>query len=44
MTFPDRLRLPFAFDPEPLRRDLEGIEADSWIAHFVKQNLSLIHI
>jgi quercetin dioxygenase-like cupin family protein len=38
MTYPDRLRLPIRFDPVQLRRDLEGLGASSWIAHFVKQN------
>ena len=38
MTLPDRLRLPIAFDPEPLARDLAGLGGDSWIAHFVSQN------
>jgi hypothetical protein len=35
---PDRLRLPFAFDPAPLVRDLEGLADDDWIAHFVTSN------
>jgi hypothetical protein len=38
MTLPDRLLLPLAFDPEPLRRDLDGLAREGWIAHFVKQN------
>lgn len=35
---PDRLRLPFAFDPTPLVRDLDGLPDDEWIAHFVTSN------
>jgi len=38
MALPDRLRLPLSFDPGPLARDLKGLEDESWIAHFVKQN------
>ncbi len=38
MTFPDRLRLPFAFAPGPLRDDLERLAQDAWIEHFVRQN------
>ncbi len=39
MRFPDRVRLPFAFDPDRLRADLARVEADTtWIAHFVRQN------
>jgi hypothetical protein len=38
MTLPDRLKLPFAFDPGPLAHDLEGLSGDAWIAHFVQQN------
>lgn len=34
---PDRVRLPFAFDPDLLRRDLETIGRD-WIDHLVRQN------
>lgn len=35
--FPDRLRLPFTFDPDLLARDLRNLSAD-WIRHFVKAN------
>jgi hypothetical protein len=35
---PDRLRLPFRFDPDRLTRDLEGLASVGWINHFVKQN------
>ena len=38
MALPDRLRLPFAFDPGLLRRDLENLAATPWTAHFVAQN------
>ncbi len=38
MAFPDRLQLPLAFDPALLRRDLEILSAETWTAHFVKQN------
>jgi quercetin dioxygenase-like cupin family protein len=38
MSLPDRVRLPFAFDPAALRRDLAELEGDAWIAHFVTQN------
>jgi hypothetical protein len=38
MTLPDRLRLPFNFEPGLLARDLAGLAAVGWIKHFVKQN------
>jgi quercetin dioxygenase-like cupin family protein len=38
MAFPDRLQLPLAFDPALLRRDLEILSAETWTAHFVRQN------
>ena len=38
LRLPDRLRLPFDFDPELLARDLHGLNAVDWIAHFVPQN------
>lgn len=38
MTIPDRVRLPFTFDPQSLRRDLERLSSADWIAHFVQQN------
>ena len=37
MRFPDRLRLPFAFDPALLARDLRNLSAE-WIQHFVRAN------
>ena len=36
--FPDRLRLPFTFDPGLLVRDLQSLASVDWIKHFVKQN------
>jgi hypothetical protein len=33
--WPDRLRLPFAFDPALLARDLENLSAAEWIDHFL---------
>ena len=36
--YPDRVRLPFAFDPAPLEADLARIEGGEWTAHFVRQN------
>jgi hypothetical protein len=38
MPLPDRLRLPFDFDPALLVRDLEGLRAVGWIKHYVQQN------
>ncbi len=38
MTLPDRVKLPFTFDPALLAADLDALSADGWIAHFVKQN------
>jgi hypothetical protein len=38
MRLPDRLRLPFSFDPGLLARDLRSLSADGWIRHFVRQN------
>jgi quercetin dioxygenase-like cupin family protein len=37
-TLPDRIRLPFNFDPHLLARDLQGLVAFDWIKHFVRQN------
>lgn len=36
--FPDRVKLPLAFDPARLAGDLAQMQADDWIAHFVTQN------
>ncbi len=38
MRLPDRLLLPFTFDPELLARDLDGLSAVAWIKHYVPQN------
>jgi hypothetical protein len=38
MRCPDRVRLPFWFDPARLEQDLRGLAAVEWIAHFVRQN------
>jgi hypothetical protein len=38
MAYPDRLQLPFSFDPVLLRRDLDALSATPWTAHFVRQN------
>jgi Aspartyl/Asparaginyl beta-hydroxylase len=37
-TFPDRLRLPFSFDPVGLARDLANLSAAAWVSHYVKAN------
>jgi Aspartyl/Asparaginyl beta-hydroxylase len=36
--FPDRLRLPFDFDPALLARDLESAVTAGWRRHFIRQN------
>lgn len=36
--FPDRLRLPFNFNPALLARDLANLSSAAWIRHYVKQN------
>ncbi|MBS0297042.1 MAG: aspartyl/asparaginyl beta-hydroxylase domain-containing protein [Proteobacteria bacterium] len=38
MAFPDRLKLPLAFDPARLRADLAALAGTSWTEHFVRQN------
>jgi Aspartyl/Asparaginyl beta-hydroxylase len=38
MSLPDCLRLPFDFNPDLLRRDLEHLASTPWTAHFVRQN------
>ena len=35
---PDRIRLPFAFDPAPLAADLAALGQAEWIRHFVPRN------
>jgi hypothetical protein len=36
--WPDRLRLPLAFDPARLAADLARLEAAEWTRHFVRDN------
>jgi hypothetical protein len=38
MGFPDRLKLPVAFDPALLAADLATLGAVTWTPHFVEQN------
>jgi hypothetical protein len=38
MLLPDRLRLPFSFDPERLAGDLASLSMVRWIEHFVQDN------
>jgi hypothetical protein len=38
MQLPDRLRLPFTFDPDRLASDLQRLSTVAWIQHFVPQN------
>jgi len=35
MGLPDRVKLPFAFDPALLARDLANLTATDWIDHFL---------
>ena len=35
MGLPDRVKLPFAFDPALLARDLANLAATDWIDHFL---------
>jgi len=37
-TFADRLRLPFSFDADRLRADLERVVGSPWVDHLVRQN------
>lgn len=37
-ALPDRIRLPFRFDPLPLRAELDRLADRDWIEHLVKQN------
>src|SRR3954470_7364532 len=36
--WPDRVRLPLAFDPAPLAADLAALESEAWTRHFVRDN------
>lgn len=38
MGYPDRLKLPLAFDPGGLQRDLEALAAAPWTSHYVPAN------
>jgi hypothetical protein len=38
MRLPDCLRLPFNFEPDLLRADLDRLSSTDWTAHFVRQN------
>lgn len=38
MRYPDRLKLPLAFDPERLRRDLAALAGAAWTRHYVAQH------
>ena len=38
MTLPDRVRLPFAFDPALLERDLAAVTAEAWVLHRALEN------
>lgn len=38
MRFPDRLRLPFSFDPKRLVADLGRLEGTPWTEHFIRTN------
>jgi len=37
-SLPDRIQLPFCFDPAALRQDLAALGSTDWISHFVTQN------
>lgn len=37
-AYPDRIRLPLAFDAEGLRCDLAAVTGEHWQEHFVRQN------
>jgi hypothetical protein len=37
-TFADRVRLPFSFDADRLRADLERVVSSTWVDHLVRQN------
>ena len=38
MTFPDRLKLPLAFDPARMRAEVAALAREEWIEHFVPGN------
>jgi hypothetical protein len=37
-AFPDRVRLPLAFDPARLAADLASLDGTDWVEHYVRQN------
>lgn len=37
-TFADRVRLPFSFDTDQLRADLDRVLGGEWVDHLVRQN------
>ena len=37
-TFADRVRLPFSFDADQLRADLDHVVGGEWVDHLVRQN------
>lgn len=39
-AFPDRIRLPFAFDPAALAADLAALARVEWVPHFIPKNYS----
>lgn len=36
--YPDRVRLPLAFDPARLAADLAALDGTEWVEHYVRQN------
>lgn len=36
--YPDRVRLPLAFDPTRLTADLAALDGSEWVEHYVRQN------
>ena len=36
--YPDRVRLPLAFDPARLAADLAALDGSAWVEHYVRQN------
>lgn len=40
LKLPDLLRFPFDFDTLKMKQELEALEKEYWVEHFVKQNYS----
>jgi quercetin dioxygenase-like cupin family protein len=40
VRFPDRVRLPLAFDVPAMQAELAALQGADWVEHFVKQNYS----